>query len=178
MLVTGYETEVGLPACGHDREKVSLIGHVGNDISPVFPYLNAILPGALLHTRAGIVRFRFEGYPVALEPHRMLVGGLADSDEGVEVMTRLQGFVNETWARRDEIVPSTTERRRLSPLAVYKLLPGTNCGACGYPTCLVFANNLVVGQVDLGTCTPVCKEEEYRDRYEALKEMVDAAPAA
>ncbi|MBN1661872.1 MAG: hypothetical protein JXA93_25985 [Anaerolineae bacterium] len=177
MLVTSYEPEIGLPACSADREKVTMIGHVHTDISPVFPYLNTILPDALLHTRAEILRFRFEGHPVALRPHEMSLGGLEDADEGVETMTRLQQFLNDTWARRDEIVPTTVERRRLSPLPVYKLLPGTNCGACGCPTCLVFANKLVVGQADLAECTPLCTEEAYRERRAQLQTLIDAAPS-
>ncbi len=33
------------------------------------------------------------------------------------------------------------------------LLPGTNCGACGQPGCLPFAEKLVAGEVDPGQCT-------------------------
>jgi len=34
-----------------------------------------------------------------------------------------------------------------------ELLPGTNCGACGQPGCLPFAEKLVTGEVDPGQCT-------------------------
>src|SRR5210317_467529 len=34
-----------------------------------------------------------------------------------------------------------------------ELLPGTNCGACGQPGCLPFAEKLVAGEVDPGQCT-------------------------
>lgn len=178
MLVTSYEPEISLPACSADREKPSMIGHVHSDLSPVFPYLNAILPDAILYTRAETLRFRFEGCPVALQPHKMIIGGLVDADDGVERMTRLQQFLNDTWERRAAIVPSTVERRRLSPLPVYKLLPGTNCRACGHATCLVFANMLVIGQAKLAQCTPLCTEEAYRDRHAQLQAMIDAAPSA
>ncbi len=67
------------------------------------------------------------------EDHGAAVGGLVDGDEAVEVLARLQRLVNDTWERRGEIVPSTTERQRLNPLAVYKLLPRTNCRVCGEP---------------------------------------------
>ena len=33
------------------------------------------------------------------------------------------------------------------------MLPGTNCGACGQPGCLPFAEKLVSGDVDPGQCT-------------------------
>lgn len=37
--------------------------------------------------------------------------------------------------------------------ATNDLLPGTNCGACGQPGCLPFAEKLVTGEVDPGQCT-------------------------
>jgi RnfABCDGE-type electron transport complex B subunit len=37
--------------------------------------------------------------------------------------------------------------------ATNDLLPGTNCGACGQPGCLPFAEKLVAGEVDPGQCT-------------------------
>ena len=104
------------------------------------------------------------------------MGGLADGDEAVEVLARLQRLINDTWDRRDEIEPSTVERKRLNPLDVYKLLPGTNCRACGQPTCLVFANKLVVGQADLAQCTPLCQAEPYREQWAELQAMLDLAP--
>ncbi len=37
--------------------------------------------------------------------------------------------------------------------ATNEMLPGTNCGACGQPGCLPFAEKLVAGDVDPGQCT-------------------------
>lgn len=37
--------------------------------------------------------------------------------------------------------------------ATNDMLPGTNCGACGQPGCLPFAEKLVSGDVDPGQCT-------------------------
>ena len=37
--------------------------------------------------------------------------------------------------------------------ATNEMLPGTNCGACGQPGCLPFAEKLVTGEVDPGECT-------------------------
>ena len=37
--------------------------------------------------------------------------------------------------------------------ATNELLPGTNCGACGQPGCLPFAEKLVAGEVKPSQCT-------------------------
>ena len=40
----------------------------------------------------------------------------------------------------------------LSGLAIYKLLPKTNCKECGFPTCLAFAMKLAARQAELSAC--------------------------
>jgi acetyl-CoA decarbonylase/synthase complex subunit gamma len=46
----------------------------------------------------------------------------------------------------------------LSGLDIFKLLPKTNCGDCGVPTCMAFAMKLAQKQVELGQC-PHASEE-------------------
>jgi len=46
----------------------------------------------------------------------------------------------------------------LSGLAIYKLLPQTNCKECGFPTCLAFAMKLAARQVELSACPHVSEE--------------------
>ena len=43
---------------------------------------------------------------------------------------------------------------------VVDMLPGTNCGGCGYPGCRPFAEALVVGQVLPGKCTVSVPEDQ------------------
>jgi len=176
MLIKSCEPEIVLPPCDFGRETVNALGHLCVDISPVFPVLNATQPGAIYHAAAPTLRFRFEGHMITLQPRQIAVSGLADGDEAVVILARLQRLINDTWDHRDEIEPSTVERKRLNPLAVYRLLPGTNCRACGQPTCLVFANKLVAGQVDLEQCAPLCREEAYREKWAELQAMLDLAP--
>jgi len=56
----------------------------------------------------------------------------------------------------------------LSGLAIYKLLPRTNCKECGFPTCLAFAMKLAARQVELDSCPHVSDE---------AKATLDAASA-
>jgi len=46
----------------------------------------------------------------------------------------------------------------LSGLAIYKLLPKTNCKECGFPTCLAFAMKLAAKQAELSACPYVSEE--------------------
>jgi len=46
----------------------------------------------------------------------------------------------------------------LTGIQIYKLLPKTNCGECGVPTCLAFAMNLAAGKAELSACPYVSEE--------------------
>jgi acetyl-CoA decarbonylase/synthase, CODH/ACS complex subunit gamma len=43
-------------------------------------------------------------------------------------------------------------------LDIFKLLPKTNCGDCGVPTCLAFAMKLAAGQAELSACPHVSSD--------------------
>jgi len=46
----------------------------------------------------------------------------------------------------------------LTGIAIFKMLPKTNCGECGVPTCLAFAMNLAAGKAELDACPYVSDE--------------------
>jgi acetyl-CoA decarbonylase/synthase complex subunit gamma len=54
----------------------------------------------------------------------------------------------------------------LTGIQIYKLLPKTNCGECGVPTCLAFAMNLAAGKAELVAC-PYVSEEAKAELAEA-----------
>ncbi|MDY6880019.1 MAG: acetyl-CoA decarbonylase/synthase complex subunit gamma [Desulfatiglans sp.] len=46
----------------------------------------------------------------------------------------------------------------LTGIQIFKMLPKTNCGECGVPTCLAFAMNLASGKAELDACPYVSDE--------------------
>jgi len=46
----------------------------------------------------------------------------------------------------------------LTGIQIFKLLPKTNCGECGVPTCLAFAMSLAAGKAELASCPYVSDE--------------------
>ena len=56
----------------------------------------------------------------------------------------------------------------LTGIEIFKLLPKTNCGDCGVPTCLAFGMKLAAGQAELASCPHVSDE---------AKEKLDSASA-
>lgn len=175
MYLRIIEPEVILPPCDFSREVVGIIGRFSDDISSVLPYLNATQPKALYNRSANILRFRFQGHSVTLQPHELSISSLADADEAIETLTQLQCLINDTWERRKELTPSTVERKRLQALEVYRSLPGLNCKECGESTCFVFANKLAAGQVEMASCTPLCCDDAFASKRRQLTTMLEAA---
>ena len=46
----------------------------------------------------------------------------------------------------------------LTGIEIFKLLPKTNCGDCGVPTCLAFAMSLAAGKAELTACPHISEE--------------------
>ncbi|MGD0230697.1 MAG: acetyl-CoA decarbonylase/synthase complex subunit gamma [Syntrophorhabdales bacterium] len=46
----------------------------------------------------------------------------------------------------------------LTGIQIFKLLPKTNCGECGFPTCLAFAMGLAAGKAELEKCPTLSDE--------------------
>jgi ArsR family metal-binding transcriptional regulator len=173
MLIENYDLEVTSPPCRPGAERFNAIARLMVDISQVLPYLNATWKGAIYDHGAHFLTWRMGGRAVSVWPYEIAVSNLEDREEATTVIERLVGMINRIWGRREEIEPSTARRERLRALDVYKLLPGTNCKACGQPTCFIYANKVVAGQVAVETCTPLFTDE-HQEKREQLLALIQA----
>lgn len=67
--------------------------------------------------------------------------------------------------------------KELSPIEVYKLLPGTNCKDCGETNCMAFAAKLVNREATLQMCLPLL-EPDYQAAFEKLWALLKPAVRA
>jgi 4Fe-4S ferredoxin len=58
-------------------------------------------------------------------------------------------------------------------MEILKLMPKTNCKACGYATCMAYAAALREGEVRLEDCPPL-REEKYREKREKLQAYLES----
>jgi len=61
---------------------------------------------------------------------------------------------------------------RLSPLQIYRHLPGTNCRVCGESSCMAFASTLIERTHKAEDCTPLMDEEKYAEKRVKLIELL------
>jgi ArsR family metal-binding transcriptional regulator len=171
MLIKKYDLEVFTPPCDPGAERYAARARLTVDISEVLPYLNATLRGAIYHPGANALTWKKGGHNIAFHAYEIVTSNVEDREGAEQEIEGLIDLANRTWKRRDEIKPDKTTRQRPTPMAIYKLLPNTNCKRCDEPTCYSFALKLAASKKKLADC-PILGEPIYEDKFTALKEMV------
>jgi ArsR family metal-binding transcriptional regulator len=176
MLISGYDIEVFTPPCDPGAEQLSAVAHLPDDIRDVLPYLNATLRGAVYTEAAHSLTWKKAGHSVAFHADRIAVSNVEDRQAAIEEIDGLVRLVNLTWERRGQVTPDHNTHQRPTAMAVYKLLPGTNCRQCGQASCWNFALKLVAAQVELAECLSLV-EPAYAERLSSLEALLVPMPA-
>ncbi|AEG13927.1 Fe-S cluster domain protein [Desulfofundulus kuznetsovii DSM 6115] len=150
-----YSLKLVRPQCHPSRLRVNAIVELDVDIREIFPYLNAELGNCFYHPEAPFLRFAQGGKVFTLHPSHFTINGLEDEEQAHRMVEFIRKLLEDTWARRGEIVPSFRRGTELKVLDVYKLLPRTNCGNCGEKNCMAFAARLIKQEFTLADCTPL-----------------------
>jgi ArsR family metal-binding transcriptional regulator len=174
MLLQTYDLEVFTMACDCHASSLGVFAHLHQDAGEALPYLNAIWPGAVYDHAAQVLTCKVEGHEVSLRPHLIAMSDVADRHDAARRVEEMVALINRTWQRRDEIAPTTRKRQRPPAMALYRLLPGGNCKACGESTCFNFAAKLSGGQAALTSCAPLL-EEALAGRRASLQALLAAA---
>jgi ArsR family metal-binding transcriptional regulator len=176
MLIEKYDLEVFTPPCDPGAERYAARARLTVDISEVLPYLNATLRGAIYHPGANALTWKKAGHNIAFHAYEIAASNIEDREAAEQEIKGLIDLVNCTWERRAEITPDTSTRQRPMPMAIYKLLPNTNCKQCGEPTCYSFALKLAASQRKPADCPPLA-EPQLADKLAAVEEIVIQASA-
>lgn len=176
MLIETYDIEVFTPPCDPGSERYAAKARLTVDISETLPYLNATLRGAVYLPAAQALTWKKGGHNVAFHAYEIVTSNVEDREGAEKELKGLIDLVNRTWERRAEITPDTATRQRPTPMAIYKLLPNTNCRQCGESTCYAFALKLAAAQKSPGDCPPLA-EPQHAQKRSALDAIVIHAPA-
>jgi len=163
--------------CIADPTKNRATAEFLSDVSPVFPYLNAVLPGIQFNSVSNSVTLKREGRLLTFYAKGAVMAKVDGAEDALAQLEWFCDLCNEIWARRDEIAPDYQQRAVVGPLDVYKLLPRLNCELCGERTCMAFAFGLLLGQRQVSEC-PQLHEPAYAENARRLGELIgsDADP--
>ena len=152
MLLSQYRSKFVRPpnpAAQHRRVYAQLDG----DIREVLPYLNTLLKGQQFFRDPPSLTLKYpDGKLITLTSREIAINIVKDEAEAEAILEWLKQEINAAWERRGEITPSFEVAAQPRIFEIFKLLPHTNCRACGQPTCLVFAVQVSQGAQGLGDC--------------------------
>jgi ArsR family metal-binding transcriptional regulator len=175
FIAKEYDLELSAPGCEPGAEYWNATAHFEEDISDVFPYLNAEWEGVVYSPGAQQITWRYGDRAVAVKAHEITISNLPDRDTATVEMEKVIGEINRIWIDRDEITPRHEARKRLVAMEIYQLLPQTDCKVCGASSCFAFATRLTVGGADVQDCTPLFEEAQYAEKRRQLVEMLAQA---
>jgi ArsR family metal-binding transcriptional regulator len=175
MIIETYDLDIFTPPCDPGAERYAAKALLTVDISRVLPYLNATLRGAVYTQAAHALTWKKGGHNIAFHAYEIATSNVEDRAEALRELEGLIELVNRTWERRDEITPDCALHQRPTAMALYKLLPATNCRQCGQ-TCWNFALKLAAGQVELAGCS-LLSEAAYAERRASLEALLVPMPA-
>ncbi|MEW5721879.1 MAG: (Fe-S)-binding protein [Thermodesulfobacteriota bacterium] len=171
MLLTGYRKNVFHAECNPSFESLHCIAHLNENVSEALPYLNAALGGFAYTREPPSVTFKIQGRLITVHGDRIAVNALKDEEEADKILEWLQREVNEAWDNRAAITPSYESAPRPKLIEILKILPRTNCGECGQPTCMTFAALAVEGVKGAEDCPPLdgAKKEKLAEYLAGFK---------
>ena len=176
MLIEKFQLEVFTPPCEPGAERYAARARLSNDITQAFPYLNATLHGAVFYPEANALTWKKGGHNISFHSFEVATSNVEDRDAAEKELKGLVDLINRTWERRAEITPDHKTQLRPTPIAVYKLLPNTNCKVCGESTCYSFALKLVASQKKIIDCRPLA-EPCYAENHARLEQIVIESPS-
>ncbi len=168
MLLNSYRIEIFNNACMPGALTVQCFAHLDQDVGPALPYLNAVLGGFEYVREPPSVTFRSQGKLITVHGRKIAVNALKNEEEARKIVDWLVREINAAWERRADLEPCFQGMPRPRMIDILRLLPKTNCRACGAPTCMVFATQVAEGAKDQDDCPPL--DEENRAKLTAYLE--------
>jgi ArsR family metal-binding transcriptional regulator len=175
MLIDEYEVKRIPGGCEDDPSSVSIQATLPADVSVVFPTVNALLPGCAYNPRGRVLTWNEGDHRIVLRAGELAISNLGTWAEARDAMGRLVTWLNEAWERRAELPRRDEPYPQPTPLAVYRLLPNTNCRACGHTTCYTFALKLVAREAALDDC-PDLSMPHWAEQQATLEGMLLVTP--
>ncbi len=135
------------------------------DLSPLFPYINAVADRSRFYERPVFIQFVFDKRLCAFHPREGAFAPIEDMAQAVEFLAKLSDFVGDIARKSPHIVPNHKKFKPSSALDIYRLLPGSNCRACGYATCMAFAAALSRQFTSIVNCPHLARPIEERATF-------------
>ncbi|MFB0526885.1 MAG: (Fe-S)-binding protein, partial [bacterium] len=159
--------------CIADPKKIRLIAHFFNNVAEAFPYLNTVMKNATYNKEFPTLNFSKERRMVNIYSHKVAIAKADEIVDAWQILAYIKDLINDTYNKKDSIVPNFERKVRATALEIYSWLPKTNCKQCSETTCLAFAVKLLLGEQNIANCKPLFTER-YKAKKKIMLDMVEA----
>ena len=111
LLARVKSYDIFRPKMDSIKERLHSIATLEDDISPVFPYLNAELGGWDYDSKNQVLLLKLsDGKWITLHAKEIAIRGARDIEESKALLEWIKGQINDIYARRNQIMPRYTSQ--------------------------------------------------------------------
>ncbi len=156
MLIKGYSdlsiTLSGVMPSFEPTRSYGAYFRLDNDISILFPYIKADINGAVYFDSPDYVQFIFKKVKCTLYTDEVIAVPFYGENGARLFADSLIDYLNDLDVRKPLLKPDHRRFQSISAPDLFRLLPGTNCGDCGFSACMAFAAHLSIGEASPSDC--------------------------
>lgn len=158
-LLTSFSAEFFTTSSRFVTPAMYCIAKLGQNVGEALPYLNSALGSYIYIKEPPLLAFHYsEGKLIVIDEESIAIHPVRNLIEANYILSWLAREINHTWKKRGEIVPRYTAAPWREPAAILRMLPKSDCGQCGQPTCFIFARMASKGAMDARDCPPLSNE--------------------
>jgi DNA-binding CsgD family transcriptional regulator/ArsR family metal-binding transcriptional regulator len=126
---------------------------VDGDFSRLFPFIQSMANEVVHYEFPEYIQFQFDNILCTLYPPDIVVSRLFyGREQALEFAQGLIEFLNELEVHKSQIKPNFKKLSRLHVPDILRFLPMTDCGECGFRTCMAFAGAVSRRKAKLMMC--------------------------
>jgi DNA-binding CsgD family transcriptional regulator/ArsR family metal-binding transcriptional regulator len=127
--------------------------NVHGDFSHLFPFIQSIADQAIHYESPEYIQFKLDDILCSLYPPNIVLSrAFYGREQALEFVHRLIEFLNDLEMRKSQIRPQFKKLHRLHVPEILRFLPMSDCGKCGFRTCMAFAGAVSRRKAKLMMC--------------------------
>lgn len=150
--------------CMPGSDHFNIVMDLHGSIEELLPYVASCLPGCTYVHGTRVVNLMQDGHILAVHSERVTITDVAGREEAERLCADFYSFLLDVEDRKEKLTPVLERRATVTVLEIFRSLPHTNCGSCGYPTCMAFAAGVFQRSTVLASCAPIRQDlDRHRD---------------
>ncbi len=134
------------------ERQYGLYFRIDTDISLLFPYIKSDIAGCVYYDSPDYVQFMFNTIKCSVYPQEVIAVPVSGDRDARSFAQSVIDYLNNLDKRKLSLKPDHRRFQSVSIPDLYRLLPGTNCGDCGFTACMAFAAHVSIGEASPSDC--------------------------